>query len=337
MEYINDINIKKAVIHILENDGTNPILNENLLELNEDTYKFLYKHIEKTLKDNKIKYARFVEKDNELKDICYNILEYKISLLEGSKRIANQLYSIMRSNNTIPSCDLIIAEILTDIGPFIGILKIDFIENYGHKIENSIISIAQSQGLPKSGQKIQKAAFIRPKKFSREFDLLVLDKMKKVKGEEEYAINYFIHQFLGCNLVTNERDMTKNFIDYTEKWIMDNIKDTTEALNIQKLVKDKLKNDSEIDIYEFVEEIGDVSNNKQALIEKFENSNLTEVKVDKDWVEKKFEKVVLNLDDKIKISMQEEDYADPNKFEIIKNGDNTINVVLKFIKDIEIK
>ena len=337
MEYINDINIKKAVIHILENDGTNPILNENLLELNEDTYKFLYKHIEKTLKDNRIKYARFVEKDNELKDICYNILEYKISLLEGSKRIANQLYSIMRSNNTIPSCDLIIAEILTDIGPFIGILKIDFIENYGHKIENSIISIAQSQGLPKSGQKIQKAAFIRPKKFSREFDLLVLDKMKKVKGEEEYAINYFIHQFLGCNLVTNERDMTKNFIDYTEKWIMDNIKDTTEALNIQKLVKDKLKNDSEIDIYEFVEEIGDVSNNKQALIEKFENSNLTEVKVDKDWVEKKFEKVVLNLDDKIKISMQEEDYADPNKFEIIKNGDNTINVVLKFIKDIEIK
>ncbi|HFD2037241.1 nucleoid-associated protein [Clostridium perfringens] len=321
----------------MENDGTNPILNENLLELNEDTYKFLYKHIEKTLKDNKIKYARFKEKDNELKDICYSILEDKISLLEGSKRIANQLYSIMRSNNTIPSCDLIIAEILTDIGPFIGILKIDFIENYGHKIENSIISIAQSQGLPKSGQKIQKAAFIRPKKFSREFDLLVLDKMKKVKGEEEYAINYFIHQFLGCNLVTNERDMTKNFIDYTEKWVKDNIKDTTEALNIQKLVKDKLKNDSEIDIYEFVEDIGDVSNNKQALIEKFENSNLTEVKVDKDWVEKKFEKVVLNLDDKIKISMQEEDYTDPNKFEIIKNGDNTINVVLKFIKDIEIK
>ena len=337
MEYINDINIKKAVIHILENDGTNPILNENLLELNEDTYKFLYKHIEKTLKDNKIKYARFKEKDNELKDICYSILEDKISLLEGSKRIANQLYSIMRSNNTIPSCDLIIAEILTDIGPFIGILKIDFIENYGHKTENSIISIAQSQVLPKSGQKIQKAAFIRPKKFSREFDLLVLDKMKKVKGEEEYAINYFIHQFLGCNLVTNERDMTKNFIDYTEKWVKDNIKDTTEALNIQKLVKDKLKNDSEIDIYEFVEDIGDVSNNKQALIEKFENSNLTEVKVDKDWVEKKFEKVVLNLDDKIKISMQEEDYTDPNKFEIIKNGDNTINVVLKFIKDIEIK
>ena len=337
MEYINDINIKKAVIHILENDGTNPILNENLLELNEDTYKFLYKHIEKTLKDNKIKYARFKEKDNELKDICYSILEDKISLLEGSKRIANQLYSIMRSNNTIPSCDLIIAEILTDIGPFIGILKIDFIENYGHKIENSIISIAQSQGLPKSGQKIQKAAFIRPKKFSREFDLLVLDKMKKVKGEAEYAINYFIHQFLGCNLVTNERDMTKNFIYYTEKWVKDNIKDTTEALNIQKLVKDKLKNDSEIDIYEFVEDIGDVSNNKQALIEKFENSNLTEVKVDKDWVEKKFEKVVLNLDDKIKISMQEEDYTDPNKFEIIKNGDNTINVVLKFIKDIEIK
>ncbi|HHQ4326861.1 TPA: nucleoid-associated protein [Clostridium perfringens] len=337
MEYINDVNIKKAVIHILENDGTEPILNENTLELDENTYKFLYKHIEKTLKDDKIKYARFNEEDGLVKEECYKMLDGKISLLEGSKRVANHLYAIMRSNNTIPSCDLIIAEISTDIGPFIGIIKLDFVENFEHQIKNSIISIAPSQGLPTSGQKIQKVAFIRPSKFAREFDLLVLDKRKKTKGEEEYGINYFIHQFLGCNLITNERDMTKKFVDYTEKWIADNIEDTTKALEVQKLVKDKLKEGSDIDIYEFTDELKDDSLDGQTLLETFENNNLTEVKVDKEWVEKNFEKVTLNLDGKVKISMREEDYNDSSKFEIVKNGDGSLNVVIKFVNEIDVK
>ena len=51
MEYINDINIQEAVIHILDSNSTEPILNEYTLELSEDIYKFLHKHIEKCLKD----------------------------------------------------------------------------------------------------------------------------------------------------------------------------------------------------------------------------------------------------------------------------------------------
>ena len=50
MDYINDININEAVIHVLDSNASEPILNEYKLELNEDVYKFLYKHIEKCLK-----------------------------------------------------------------------------------------------------------------------------------------------------------------------------------------------------------------------------------------------------------------------------------------------
>ena len=57
MEYINDININEAVIHILDSNGEEPVLNEYSLELDEDIYKFLYKHIEKCLKDDELKYA----------------------------------------------------------------------------------------------------------------------------------------------------------------------------------------------------------------------------------------------------------------------------------------
>ena len=51
MEYINDININEAVIHILDSNGDEPILNEYSLELDENIYEFLYKHLEKCFKD----------------------------------------------------------------------------------------------------------------------------------------------------------------------------------------------------------------------------------------------------------------------------------------------
>ncbi len=59
MEYVNDININESMIHILDNNAVEPILNNYKLELEEDTYKFLYKHIEKCLNDEELKYAKF--------------------------------------------------------------------------------------------------------------------------------------------------------------------------------------------------------------------------------------------------------------------------------------
>ena len=50
---VNDINIQSAVIHILDMNSEEPILNEYALELTEDTYMFLYKHIDKIIKYRK--------------------------------------------------------------------------------------------------------------------------------------------------------------------------------------------------------------------------------------------------------------------------------------------
>ena len=36
LEYVNDINIQEAVIHILDSNSPDPILNEFTLELTED-------------------------------------------------------------------------------------------------------------------------------------------------------------------------------------------------------------------------------------------------------------------------------------------------------------
>ena len=54
-----------------------------------------------------------------------------------------------------------------------------------------------------------------------------------------------------------------------------------------------------------------------------------EVVVDKTWVEKKLKRVRLNIDKQIDIYLNEEVYHDESKFEIQRNGDGTINLVVK--------
>lgn len=105
----------------------------------------------------------------------------------------------------------------------IAILKMDYVKNFTHEIEFvddkiGIGIVPQAAGLPGSGQKIQKAAFIKPIKEEDTYNLMVLDKQKKSKEEDEYGANYFINSFLGCTIVANERDMTKTFLKAAETW-----------------------------------------------------------------------------------------------------------------------
>ena len=66
---VNDINIQDAVIHVLDSNSGEPILNEYTLELTEDTYKFLYKHIEKIFKNDDLVPAAFNQERNLVKEI----------------------------------------------------------------------------------------------------------------------------------------------------------------------------------------------------------------------------------------------------------------------------
>lgn len=136
MEYVNDININEAVIHILDGNAEEPIINEYSLDLDEDVYKFIYKHIEKCLKDDDLKYARFNQERNIVKEVVQDYLNGIDNDLVGlSKELARQLFMVMKGNVNIPSADLIISSILTDQGPMIAILKLDYVKNFTHEVK----------------------------------------------------------------------------------------------------------------------------------------------------------------------------------------------------------
>lgn len=339
MDYINEININEAVIHVLDSAGEEPILNEYTLDLSEDTYTFLYKHIEKCFKDESLKYAKFNSEKNIVKELIQDYLEgNQNDLVELSKELARQLFNIMKRNCNIPSGDLIISSLMTDQGPIVAILKLDYIKNFTHEVnvyDNKIGVgiIPQAAGLPDSGQKIQKAAFIKLDIENDRYNLMILDKQKSNK-EDEYNANYFVDTFLSANIITNERDMTRTFLKASENWTRKNVtEDAGKAEEIRTAIKTKLKEEDTINIDEFSAEL---FNEQPEIREDFLNyvrqQGLNEeVEIDKTWVEKKLKKIKLNIDKKINIYIDSDTYNDSSKFEIQRNGDGTINLIVKNI------
>ena len=337
MEYINDININEAVIHILDSNVEEPVLNEYSLDLDEDIYKFLYKHIEKCFKDDELKYGKFNPERNIVKEVVQDYLNgVDDDLIKISKELARQLFIIMKGNVNIPAGDLIIVSLTTDQGSMIGILKMDYVKNFTHEVQFiddkiGIGIVPQSAGLPGSGQKIQKAAFIKPIREDEKYNLMILDKQKSSK-EDEYGANYFINNFLGATLITNERDMTKTFVKAAESWTRKNItEDAGKAEEVRTAIKTKLKEEDTINIDNFSEELFNKDPKaKEDFTNYIKQQGLNEeVKVDKTWVEKKLKRVRLNIDKEIDLYINEDTYHDSNKFEIIRNGDGSINLVVK--------
>lgn len=335
MEYINDININQAVIHVLDRNASEPVLNEYILELNDEVYKFLLKHIEKCLKDDELKYAKFKQGTNLVKETVQGYLNGIDDEFIGlSKRLAKQLFAIMQMDESIDSCDLIIVSLTTDQGPMIGILKLDYVKNFTHEIQFidekiGVGIVPQIAGLPGSSQKIEKAAFIKPYREDNLFNLYVLDKKKRTKEDAELRINYFVADYLYSTLITNERDNTKSFINNSENWIRKNVQSAEDQQKIRDSFKNKIIEEDIINIEEVAKEVlkepGAADNFKVYMAGSCEE----EFGVDKTYVEKKVKKVRLNIDREIDLYISNATYNDQDKFDIVPNGDGSVNMIIK--------
>lgn len=338
MEYIKEIHINEAVLHILDNNSEEPVLNEYTIELNEEIYKFLLRHIERCIKDEELKYAVFNEERNIVKDLSQEYLNGENNLLEVSKELARQMFKIMKSKGNIPSCDLMVVSISTEYSPMIGIMKMDYVKNYTHSIDFiddkiGINIVPQFTGLPASSQRIQKCAFIKPIREGQKFNLMVIDKSSN-KEKDEYGSNYFISDYLGCSIISNERDMTKAFVSAAENWTRNKLKEDASSQEIvRSTIKKKLKEEEHIDIKALSEDLfKDQFEAQQDFIQFVSASGVEDrVPVDKEWVSKKLKRVRLKIDKDIDLYINEETYNDESRFEIQRNGDGSINIVIKHV------
>ncbi|MCB2300374.1 nucleoid-associated protein [Clostridium tagluense] len=337
MDKIRDISIIEAVLHVLDTGADEPILNSYMMELTEERYKFILSHIERVLKDENLKYASFKAKNTIVKEVGQDYLNGRIDLNIASKEIVKGLFEIMKDNESISSCDLLVVSFNTEYGPMLGILKMDYVKQYTHQIDivDSNVGIGLipiTTGLSAS-KKVQKAAFIRPIRDDQEYDLLVFDKKPVIDTD---GINYFLDNFLGCSLIENDRDATRHFMNRVELWTRSNCKDeAVKAERIRTSVKRILRNNEDINIYDIAEQVilpyePEV---KKDFIAYFQECNLEKFQVDKEYLEKKLSNLKIKVSSDIELSITADAYADINNFEIKDNGDGSITMMIKYIEN----
>ena len=350
MEYIKEVNINEAIIHVLDNNADEPILNEYALDLDEEKYSFLLKHIQRCLRDEELKYGIFNQEKNIVKDLADEYLNGENNLLVVSKGLAREMFTLMRSKGSIPSCGLVVVSFTTEYGPILGIFKMDYIKNFVHTIQFvddklGIDIVPQFTGLPGSSQRVQKCAFIKPVREENTFDLMVIDKKSKNRESEEYkedeeykefGANYFVNNYLGCTIVDNERDVTKSFVKAAEKWTQNNFPENADkAEAVRSTIKRKLKEEDSIDVRELSEQMfSQNQDTKEKFVEYIAEQGISEkIKLDKEWIDKKLKRVRLKIDKDIDLYVDEETYHDNSRFEIQRNGDGTINMVIKHVSN----
>lgn len=341
MRNTDSILIKRAIIHVLDNNSDMPILTDFEQEIDEVIHEFLEKHIIKGLQDETNKKAHFRSGNQVILNACEDIFQEGESFVENSQRIAKQLFKIMKNNNNISSSDLLIALYSFEEKEYVAILKLDYNTSFIHQVDFvddkfKISILPQAIGLPGVNQKVQKCAFIKKYDEDAEYDLIVLDKQMYSKEDDGGVAQFFINDFLNCNMILDNRDKTRIFKNATEKWTRKNLReDIQKAQELREGTINILKNGAEVDLDGFADNLlGEDKDKRDNFIQHLsgEGIEFNKFDIDKSWVEKKMKKRVLKTNTGIEVKGEYEDFDDDSKIEIKKNGDGTVNIIVKSVR-----
>lgn len=336
MRNIRDITINKAIIHIIDNSMNEPVLNQRELYLTEETLEFIGKHIAKMSSDEEAKYAKF-NGNNDIQNICRDLIYSEDKFQEGSSRLAEIFFNVSKNCGLIPSGDLLIVKFESEYGKMLAVMNMIYNKAFIHSIEyeneSMVIDIKpQYIALPDTMQRLQKSSIISFEDDNGE--LLIVNRPTK---EEKNAKNYntFQEEILKCVLIDDKRDFTKSFIKSSENWVRENLSDDAgKAEQVRREIAEVLKNEEVIDINSMAKEILQDESAAENYIESLKESGLKEEKleVDKEWVDKKLKRKKLKIDKDMEIYINSEAYNDVNRFQIKRNGDGTIDIIIRQVR-----
>ncbi len=331
---VENIFIKKIVVHILDSNLQMPVLSEIESQLNDDIVEFVGKHIEKIIKDDNIKAAEFVEDNNIIKAICEKMFKENEFFLKGTINMADALFKIMHENVEIPPADVIFVLFSIENTMHLGILKLNYKHSYIHHIEatengmaNSIIK--QRTALPSIGQKIDECAIINLEDFS----LKIYEKKYNINEEKVF---YFSSMFLKCSSQSSLNEKIKIFTKATKKFSETYFdEEPTIHAEIKRAVVESIIENEAIDVEEVAGTVFRQNPElKQEYIEHVAKAGLQEKSIpieNEKVVEKNFRRQRIKTDTGVEISLPVEYYGNRDKVEFINNVDGTISILIKNI------
>jgi hypothetical protein len=174
---------------------------------------------------------------------------------------------------------------------------------------------------------VSKALFVKEIKEDNDYDMLIIDRQKD---------GYFSQSFAKCIFTLDSRENTKMFHKLSENFARKVFKDNAhDAEAFRSRLTDTLLNNNKIDIDTIAQDSFSDETMRNEYKAAMLSSGITEtnLNIDNEWAAKKLKRKRLKVDNNIELYIDTEIYKDKEKLEIKRNGDGTINIVLKNIKN----
>ncbi|QSX05483.1 nucleoid-associated protein [Sedimentibacter sp. zth1] len=328
-----NIIIHKAIVHILDMSVSSPILSDNLLEVDDDMFVYIAKHIEKIMfnpSSKKYKLSNTTEN-------CEKLLTFEAEkFIEITQELSKNIFDIMKKCTDINSCDLLFCLYETENIKKLCMLKLSYKESYIHRIDdlegkrlNRIIKYKST--LPSASQKSDEN-FI----YEIENQTLFINE-KKYEIEEERATVF--SNFVFNQPFTLSPKETYDAIDKVSKKMVKEYFDNNieKKINIKKEIVDSFNSKGTIDLNKITDTVFEADSQvKQVYNEELKSTGIKDEKVKLDY------KLDKNINKKQKIKTEEGieivipvEYLDnTDKISFNTNEDGTVNIVLKSLNNL---
>lgn len=155
-----ELQIFKAIVHVLDSSGGAPVFSDRLLELGADETDYLAAHVEKAYYNDAVKNCTFLPEAT----FPALLLENE-DFVQCSKQIASEFFEVMHQNPSIPNADLIVVYCSIDGHESVAILKMNYKAAFAHfyqQVEGQHYNalIKQRTILPSAGGKTDESIIV---------------------------------------------------------------------------------------------------------------------------------------------------------------------------------
>lgn len=329
MEY--SIQIKTAVLHILDTSINLPLLSNNELYIDGEVSEFLEKHIYKVLDDTNLKKARFIGDSNIVRDLCQAIIADDNNFTGASKEIANVIFDIMIKNVDIIPGDLICCLLDINNERHYVVLKLNYKTGFTHYVNqaddgttNSIIRYKTL--LPAEGQKVDEAALIS----LETGEIRLIEKAYEINGVKEFYLSKYL---LNCTTELSDNEKMK-IIDKVTKKINKKYydEDFEKVAKLKNVVSQNIEDNNKVSVEKIAEEMFDTNLEvREEYIQEIQKAGITEeaIQIPQKIAEKKFKTHKIKTDTGIEINFPLSYYDNSDMIEFTNNPDGSISIIIK--------
>ena len=218
MRDATNIQIQELIIHILDPRGLGLVQSDITLPLegNQLLMAFFTRHIQGALAETSTKAAQFRNiNPDQPSGVCYELLGGKTNLVDGSKKLAEALYTILENDQRISIADLGVCLYQAENYPgkdFLAILKVDPSQVFRHvvrQLDGKHYVSFEAEYLAFTNERLQKSAFIQPLEPRHpDYDMLLMDRQTKGTGDGKIA-KFFSQTFLDAEEAFDPREYTE--------------------------------------------------------------------------------------------------------------------------------